>query len=271
MRLVTCVAGGAEVVGIETDDGVAPTAHPDMLSLIRDGATPEAIGDPVAIEEWRAPIARPGKILGSGVNFKGHLDENPAGVLPTEPYFFSKLPSSVIGPGEPIVIDRPERKVDYEVELAVVIGRAARDVDEADALDHVFGYTVVHDVSARDIQFTDNQVTIGKGLDSFCPLGPAIVTPDEVGDPARLFLRTYLNDQVVQDGTTEQWLFSIPYLISYLSRFFTLEPGDVITTGTPAGVGCFRNPELYLQPGDTVTVEVERVGRLTNPVVGAWG
>lgn len=156
------------------------------------------------------------------------------------------------------------------MELAVVIGRAAKNVDESNAFDHVFGYTVVHDVSARDIQFVDNQLAVGKGLDTFCPIGPAVVTVDEVADVNNLRLRTELNGEVMQDGTTAEWLFSIPKLVSYLSGFFTLEPGDIVTTGTPAGVGCFRTPERYLAPGDSVTVEVETVGALTNPVVAAY-
>ena len=269
MRLVTCIADGAQVVGVETDGAIRRTKFASLVQLIASGEPP-TLGEPVEPERMLAPIPRPGKILGSGVNFKNHLDENPAGVLPTRPFFFSKLPSSVIGPDEPIVIDSPERKVDFEVELGVVIGRAAKNVDESDALGHVFGYTVVHDVSARDIQFVDNQITIGKGLDTFCPLGPAVVTADEVANVDNLKLRTEINGEVMQDGCTADWLFSIPYLVSYLSSYFTLEPGDVVTTGTPAGVGCFRNPERYLTPGDVVTVEVEAIGALTNPVTAGY-
>lgn len=269
MRFVTCIVDGAEVVGVEAGGVIRRTEFASLIELIASGAAP-AVGEVVEPERLLAPIPRPGKILGSGVNFKNHLDENPNGVLPTRPLFFSKLPSSVIGPGEPIVIDAPERKVDWEVELAVVIGRPAKKVEEANAFDHVFGYTVVHDVSARDIQFVDNQLAVGKGLDTFCPIGPAVVTADEVADVNDLRLRTVLNGELVQDGTTAEWLFSIPRLISYLSGFFTLEPGDVVTTGTPAGVGCFRSPERYLAPGDVVTVEVETVGSLTNPVVAGY-
>jgi 2,4-diketo-3-deoxy-L-fuconate hydrolase len=269
MRYVTCLVDGTQVVGVEADGAIRPTQFASLIDAIASGERP-ILGEPVTPERMLAPIPRPGKILGSGVNFKNHLDENPNGVLPTQPFFFSKLPSSVIGPGEPIVIDSPERKVDYEVELGVVVGRPARNVDEAHAFDHVFGYTVVHDVSARDIQFADHQVTIGKGLDTFCPIGPAVVTADEIGDVDNLTLRTALNGEVVQDGSTADWLFSIPYLISYLSGFFTLEPGDIVTTGTPAGVGCFRKPERYLGPGDVVTVEVENVGALTNTVVAGY-
>ncbi len=269
MRFVTCLVDGAHVVGVEADGAVRRTQFASLIDAIASGEQP-AVGEPMTPERILAPIPRPGKILGSGVNFKNHLDENPNGVLPAQPFFFSKLPSSVIGPGDAIVIDAPERHVDYEVELGVVIGRPARNVDESRALDHVFGYTVVHDVSARDIQFVDQQVTIGKGLDTFCPLGPAVVTADEIADINSLRLRTELNGEVMQDGSTADWLFSIPHLISYLSAFFTLEPGDIVTTGTPAGVGCFRDPARYLAPGDVVTVEVESVGALTNPVVAGY-
>jgi 2-keto-4-pentenoate hydratase/2-oxohepta-3-ene-1,7-dioic acid hydratase in catechol pathway len=269
MRLVTCIVDGAEVVAAQVSGAVRRTQFGSMIELIASGEPP-MLDDAIKPDRIVAPIPRPGKILGSGVNFKNHLDENPNGVLPTQPFFFSKLPSSVIGPGEPIVIDAPERKVDYEVELGVVIGRPAKNIDESEAFDHVFGYTVVHDVSARDIQFVDSQVTIGKGLDTFCPLGPAVVTADEISDVTNLRLRTVLNGEVMQDGSTADWLFSIPYLLSYLSSYFTLDPGDVITTGTPAGVGCFRTPERYLAAGDSVTVEVESVGTLTNPVVAGY-
>jgi 2-keto-4-pentenoate hydratase/2-oxohepta-3-ene-1,7-dioic acid hydratase in catechol pathway len=269
MRFVTCLVDGAPVVAVEADGAIQRTPFTSLVDLIASGERP-ALGDAVSPERMLAPIPRPGKILGSGVNFKNHLDENPNGVLPNQPFFFSKLPSSVIGPDEEIVIDSPDRRVDYEVELGVVIGKPARGIDEAHAFDHVFGYTVVHDVSARDIQFVDSQVTIGKGLDTFCPLGPAVVTTDEIDDVDNLRLRTELNGEVMQDGSTTDWLFSIPYLISYLSSYFTLEPGDIVTTGTPAGVGCFRNPERYLVPGDVVTVEVENVGRLTNRVVAGY-
>ena len=269
MRFVTCLVGGAQVVGVEAEGVIRRTQFTSLVDLIASGARP-ALGEAVTVERVLAPIPRPGKILGSGVNFKNHLDENPNGVLPTQPFFFSKLPSSVIGPDAEIVIDSSDRKVDYEVELGVVIGAPARNVDEAHVFDHVFGYTVVHDVSARDIQFVDSQVTIGKGLDTFCPLGPVVVTADEIGDVDNLRLRTELNGEVMQDGSTADWLFSIPYLVSYLSSYFTLEPGDIVTTGTPAGVGCFRDPERYLRPGDVVTVEVENVGALTNPVVAGY-
>lgn len=269
MRLVRYRHEGRERVGIESGAGVMPTRFDDVIRLIESGERPEPAGEPVVPERILAPVARPGKIFGSGINFNSHLDENPTGVLPTHPGFFSKLPSSVIGPGDPIVIPEPERDVDYEVELAIVVGAPARRIPRERALDHVLGYTIVHDVSARDLQFAGD-IVLGKGLDSFCPMGPAIVTVDELGDASGLDIATYVNGEKLQEGNTSQWLFDIATIVEYLSAYVTLEPGDVITTGTPAGVAAFRDPPPYLKPGDEVTVEVEGIGRLTNPVVAGW-
>ena len=277
MRLVTYEGNGEAGVGVETPDGVVPVGYASMRELIEAGEAglyaargAAEQGEPVSEARIIAPIPRPGKILCCGVNYRSHQEENPAATLPTVPFFFAKLPSAVIGPGEPIVIPGPESKVDWEVELAFVIGRAARRVARADALDYVFGYTVLHDVSARDVQFVDNQITLGKGFDTFCPLGPALVTKDEVPDPQRLELATYVDDERVQSGSTADQLFDVRYLIEFLTRHITLEPGDVVSTGTPAGVGTFRQPPRYLRSGETVVVEVEGIGRLENPVVAGW-
>jgi 2-keto-4-pentenoate hydratase/2-oxohepta-3-ene-1,7-dioic acid hydratase in catechol pathway len=216
------------------------------------------------------PIPRPGKILCSGINYLSHKEENPAATLPAEPFFFSKLPSAVIGPGDPIIhpgFDRTQQ-VDYEVEFAVVIGQAMQRTPENEVMAHIAGYTILHDVSARDVQFKDNQITLGKNFDTFAPMGPCLVTTDELPDPDNKGLRSYLNGQLMQDGTTRDWLFPLPHLLSFLSRVMTLEPGDVISTGTPAGVGVFRKPPVFLKPGDIVTLEIEGIGRLENPVVG---
>jgi 2-keto-4-pentenoate hydratase/2-oxohepta-3-ene-1,7-dioic acid hydratase in catechol pathway len=269
MRLVRYRHAGSEHVGIEAETAILPTRFGDMIELIRSGERPKPVGEAILPERILAPIARPGKIFGSGVNFLSHLDENPSGVLPEQPGFFSKLPSSVVGPGESIVIPTPERQVDYEVELAIVVGAPARRVPRERALEYVLGYTIVHDVSARDLQFKGDMV-LGKGLDTFCPMGPAIVTVDELGDASNLELTTYLNGERMQQGNTSQWLFDVATLVEFLSSHLTLEPGDVITTGTPAGVGTFRKPPVYLKPGDEVTVEVEGIGRLTNPVLAGW-
>jgi 2-keto-4-pentenoate hydratase/2-oxohepta-3-ene-1,7-dioic acid hydratase in catechol pathway len=227
-----------------------------------------------AFEEVRllAPVPRPGKILCSGVNYLSHKEENPNATLPESPFFFAKLPSAVIGPGQPIVHPKRSltRQVDYEVEFAVVIGASGmRETPEDEVMGCIFGYTILHDVSARDVQFKDNQITLGKNFDTFAPLGPCIVTVDEMIDPGNVRLRTFLNGQVMQDGSTRDWLFPLPRLLSELSQVMTLEPGDVVSTGTPAGVGVFRKPPVFLKAGDVVVLEVEGIGRLENPVVGA--
>lgn len=270
MRLVRYQADGASRVGIESVEGIFPTRFSDTIELIRSGGQPEPSSNPVRPERLLAPIGRPGKIFGSGINFRGHLDENPDGVLPTKPGFFSKLPSSVIGPDEEIVIPAPERQLDFEVEVGIVVGAAARSVPRERALEHVFGYTVLNDVSARDLQFGGGDIVLGKGLDTFCPMGPRLVTVDELGDAAGLRLATYLNGVQMQEGNTSDWLFDVATLIEFLSSYLTLEPGDVITTGTPAGVGFFREPQVFMQPGDRVRVEVDRIGALENDVISGW-
>ena len=190
--------------------------------------------------------------------------------MPEEPFFFAKLPSAVAGPGEAIVIPREETQTDYEVELALVIGQSATQLEEAEALDYVFGYTILNDVSARDIQFKDNQITLGKNVDTYAPIGPEVVTADELGDWSTLRVSSTLNGETMQSAPTSDMLFSPARLIAFLTALITLEPGDVVTTGTPAGVGTFRDPPVYLKPGDTITVSVDRIGDLTNPVAAGW-
>jgi 2-keto-4-pentenoate hydratase/2-oxohepta-3-ene-1,7-dioic acid hydratase in catechol pathway len=210
---------------------------------------------------------RPGKIVAVGLNYDDHVRESGVGA-PESPLVFAKFPSSVIGPEDAIVIDRElTTRVDWEVELAVVIGRRMRRVKPADALDHVFGYTVANDVSARDVQFADGQWVRGKSLDTFCPLGPVVVTPDEIGDPQKLALRTRVNGETVQDSSTAEMIFSVAELLAFCSLSFTLERGDVLLTGTPWGCGEFMNPRRSLRPGDIVETEVEGIGVLRNPVV----
>ena len=276
MRLVTYEHHGQTGVGIAGDGGVAPTAFDDMVALIRDGATPEPTGDPFEPDRLLVPV-RPSKVLCCGINYRAHGEEaaGPAKVL-QDPYFFAKLPTAVAGPGDPIVIPFPEAKVDWEVEFAFVIGRRAKNVAAADALDVVFGYTLLHDVSERAIQLDwtsraqDSQITLGKNPDGFSPIGPAIVTKDEIPDPGNVRIATYVNGVQKQDASTSDWIFSIPVLIEFLTRVVTLEPGDVVSTGTPSGIGYFRDPPEFLQPGDEVTIEADVIGRLTNPVVAGW-
>jgi 2-keto-4-pentenoate hydratase/2-oxohepta-3-ene-1,7-dioic acid hydratase in catechol pathway len=258
----------------------------DMLALVRSGVpalkqarqalefatgpgADAALSFPLARVRVRAPIARPGKILCSGINYHSHFKENPNAKLPTEPFFFSKVPSAVVGQGDPIRVPAQSKQVDYEVELAVVIGRTLCRAAEADVPGSLFGFMNLHDVSARDVQFKDSQITLGKNFDGFSPIGPFIVTSDEYPHPERRKLRSYLNGEVMQDGTTEEWVFPLPKLISFLSHVMTLEPGDVISTGTPSGVGYFKNPQVFLKAGDRVAIEVEGLGRLENPIVSS--
>jgi 2-keto-4-pentenoate hydratase/2-oxohepta-3-ene-1,7-dioic acid hydratase in catechol pathway len=273
MRLVTYSANGTVGVGVRRGDAILDTGYADMHALIADGGAGlervAAAAEEVKGARLLAPI-RPGKILCSGVNYASHAEENPNAVMPTEPFFFSKLPSAVVGPDEPIRIPRPTTLTDYEVELAMVIGKRGYRIAEDSALDHVFGWTILNDVSARDVQFKDAQITLGKNPDTFSPLGPEIVTPDEIGNWSTLRLSTTVNGQTLQSSTTAEMLFSPGRLLAFLSDLITLEPGDVVTTGSPAGVGFFRNPPVFLQPGDTVTVSVDRIGELTNPVEAGW-
>ena len=215
-----------------------------------------------------APV-RPGKVLCSGINYKGHAAENPNAKMPTEPFFFAKLPSSVVGPEAPVAKPPETEQMDYEVEFAAVIGKPLHKAGEADVMPAIFGYTLLNDVSARDVQFKDNQITIGKNFAGFAPIGPCIVTTDEMTAPDRVALKTRLNGRTLQDGSTSDWLFSLPRLISFLSRFVPLEPGDIVSTGTPAGVGIFQKPPVFMKAGDVVEIEAEGIGVLRNPIVGA--
>jgi 2-keto-4-pentenoate hydratase/2-oxohepta-3-ene-1,7-dioic acid hydratase in catechol pathway len=272
MKLVsyTSAAQVVPAVGILTGDGVLPTDHADLRGAIGAGTIVPAPGaQPVRDYALRVPL-RPGKILCAGVNYASHADENPGAVLPTEPFVFAKLPTAVIGPGEPIRIPAPDTQVDYEVELAVVIGARVSRLTPDNALDAVFGYTLCNDVSARNIQFRNNQITLGKGCDTFAPLGPCVVTPDEVGDPQALRLWCAVNGEIRQDSSTVEMLFPVAELLVYVTRHITLEPGDVLTTGTPAGVAAFRDPPPYLRHGDVTEIGADRIGVLRNTVEAGW-
>jgi 2-keto-4-pentenoate hydratase/2-oxohepta-3-ene-1,7-dioic acid hydratase in catechol pathway len=218
----------------------------------------------LASVELLAPVPRPGKIVAIGLNYRSHAAEQ-GREAPDSPVLFAKFNTAVVPDGAVVTWDdRLTQAVDYEAELAVVIGRRGRNVEESRALDLVAGYTCLNDVSARDLQYADKQFTRAKSLDTFCPMGPALVTADEVGDPQALRIQCLVNGEVRQDSTTADMVFSVAQLVAFCSRAFTLEPGDVIATGTPAGVGWFREPKLMLADGDEVTVEIEKVGRLTN-------
>ncbi|MGH3739243.1 MAG: fumarylacetoacetate hydrolase family protein [Micromonosporaceae bacterium] len=272
MRLVTYSDGTGPRVGVLTGDGVAATGATGMLQVIRSGELPHITSAPQPVADLRllAPLPRPGKLLFCGVNYASHKRENPSATLPAEPFFFAKLPSAVIGPGEPIRIPSPHSQVDYEVELAVVIGKGGRGLRRGEAAEHVFGYTVVNDVSGRDVQFKDNQITLGKGFDTFAPMGPCIVTAGEISDPQALRVASYVNGEQRQGEATANMLFPVAVVLEFVSRYITLDPGDIVSTGTPAGVGLFRSPPSLLAPGDVVEVEVDAIGRLRNPVVAGW-
>lgn len=278
MKLATWRRAGRASFGAILSDEVVDLAsvHPDLTSLLAGGAPALdaaqrkcASGDdrfPLSDVEWLPPIPRPGKIICVGLNYRSHLAllDEPA---PEYPVLFTKPTTSLTACGQPVVLPHVSEQVDYEGELAVVIGKAGKYIAERDAAAHVGGYTCANDVSAHDIEFRTSQWTSGKMLDTFCPLGPIVVTADEIEDPNRLRLRTLLNGVVVQDESTGDMCFSVPRLISYISSLTTLEPGDVILTGTPAGLGCMRQPQVFLHHGDVVSVAIDGIGVLVNPVV----
>jgi 2-keto-4-pentenoate hydratase/2-oxohepta-3-ene-1,7-dioic acid hydratase in catechol pathway len=283
VRLISVRTDTVPALGVQAGDrwaaapdllpGAPPTmaallaAGPGAVAALRRAADPERIrreGRALVEADLLAPVPRPGKVIAIGRNYREHADEE--GVDPPQaPLVFAKFPTSIVGPADEIRWD-PEltAQVDWEAELAVVIGTTARNVSEAQALDHVLGYTCLDDISARDLQFGDGQWTRGKSLDSFCPMGPALVTADEIPDPQALGIRCLVNDRVVQDSSTALMYFGVATIISHCSHAFTLEPGDVIATGTPGGVGIFRDPPEFLADGDVVTVSIERVGELRN-------
>jgi acylpyruvate hydrolase len=228
---------------------------------------PKGLLTPLEKVRLRAPIARPGKITCVGLNYADHAREQ--GIEPPkQPIFFLKSINSLCGPGDPILLPPNSTQVDYEAEFAVVIGKAGRRIPEEKAYQYVAGYTILNDVSARDMQFGDKQWYRGKSCDTFAPTGPWIVTADEVPDPHNLGISLTLNGQTMQDSNTSNLIFKVPYLISYLSQSMTWEVGDLISTGTPPGVGVFRKPPMFLKPGDSVSITVEQLGTLTNPVAG---
>ncbi len=214
---------------------------------------------------WLAPVPRPGKLICIGLNYRDHAAESNM-AIPEKPVVFSKFSTAVIGPGEPVVTPATSEQVDYEAELAVVIGRRAKNVSLDSAFDYVLGYTAFNDVSARDFQFADGQWQRGKSCDTFAPMGPFIVTTDEIPDPHKLSIKLRLNGQTMQDSNTDRLIFGVPELIAFLSETITLEPGDVIATGTPPGVGFARKPPVFLKDGDEMEVEIEKIGTLNSVV-----
>jgi 2-keto-4-pentenoate hydratase/2-oxohepta-3-ene-1,7-dioic acid hydratase in catechol pathway len=260
MKLVSYRGGFGRVDG----STVVPMG-PDLIGYLETGEAHD--GDPIQLDglPLRAPVPMPGKVICVGLNYRDHAEES-GQPIPEEPVLFAKYANSVIGSGAPIEIPVLVQQPDYEAELGVVIGRRANRVDEADALDHVAGYTCVNDVSARDLQFRSSQWLLGKAIDTFLPVGPWIVTADEIGDPQTLGIRCLVDGEIMQDSSTKQMVFGVAELVAFISRTITLEPGDLIATGTPPGVGMARTPPRWLRDGDTVTVEIERIGALTNTV-----
>jgi 2-keto-4-pentenoate hydratase/2-oxohepta-3-ene-1,7-dioic acid hydratase in catechol pathway len=279
MRLYTYQTGKQQKVGAERDGRLIELPFPDMITLIRAGTTGLAkakatlktasarAGTPLHKARLLAPIPKPSKIYCSGLNYKSHIKEEPGAKFLEDPRFFGKFNNCVIGPGEAIRHPGLQYQVDYEVELAVIIGKRMFRANESEIMSNIFGYTIFHDVSSRWVQFKDANEMMGKNFDTFAPMGPCIVTADEIPDPAKLRLRLLLNDEVMQDETNQDWCFSLPRLIAWLNSAMTLDPGDVVTTGTPAGVGFFRNPKVFLKPGDICTLEIESIGQLVNSVV----
>jgi 2-keto-4-pentenoate hydratase/2-oxohepta-3-ene-1,7-dioic acid hydratase in catechol pathway len=252
-----------ELDGIATIDDLI-TAGPPAWDAARTAAREG--GEPLRAGMLDTPLKAPSKIACVGLNYHDHCRETGM-AAPERPLIFAKFPSSLVGPDA--AIEWPDgltEQVDWEVELAVVIGRRIRRATETDALDAIFGYTAANDVSARDLQFADGQWVRAKSIDGFCPVGPVIVTPDEFGDPQDKRLAARVNGQTMQDSTTAEMIFGVAEIVSFLSRACTLVPGDLILTGTPWGVGGFRDPPVFLKPGDTVEIEVEGVGVLANEV-----
>jgi 2-keto-4-pentenoate hydratase/2-oxohepta-3-ene-1,7-dioic acid hydratase in catechol pathway len=273
VRLGSASIDGLIAPVVENEDGsfsaLATTDTARTLIAAGASAIPAMIPDDdaprISEPQLLAPLA-PGKIVAIGLNYLDHIRET--GIdAPTRPLVFAKLPSSVVGPDAAIEIDpRITSRVDWEGELAVVIGRRLRHTSVEDALAAVFGYTICNDVSARDVQFEDSQWVRGKSLDTFCPLGPVIVTTDELPDPHALVLQTRVNGELVQNSSTADMIFGVAELLSFCSHSFTLEPGDVLLTGTPWGCGDFMSPPRSLVPGDLVEVSIDRIGVLSNPV-----
>jgi 2-keto-4-pentenoate hydratase/2-oxohepta-3-ene-1,7-dioic acid hydratase in catechol pathway len=267
MKIAQFYKDNSICIGLIHGDSLIPISFEgDMIDLIKCGQPPETRGKSISLDHVKyAPVVtRPSKIIALGLNYKDHAEES-KGNLPEAPLVFAKFPNSLIGHNDEIIWDvNVTRKVDFEAELAVIIGKSIYDCPEDEAMDAVFGYTCANDVSARDLQFGDGQWVRGKSLDSFCPLGPWVVTADELPDPHSLKIRCILNGRIMQDSHTGLMIFRLPEIISFLSRHFTLFPGDIILTGTPSGVGAFRDPSVYMKNGDEVVVEIERVGRLVN-------
>jgi 2-keto-4-pentenoate hydratase/2-oxohepta-3-ene-1,7-dioic acid hydratase in catechol pathway len=247
---------------------LSPNGYGSTLDVITRGmpATVAANKLPLAQVKLHAPLANPPRVFAIGLNYRDHAAEAKM-AIPSTPVVFFKLQSAIIGPGEPIVLPKATTQPDYEAEFAFVIGKGGYRIAACEWRDHVYGYTIVNDVSARDVQFATSQWTMAKSFPTFCPMGPAIVTADEIPDPHNLAISLTIDGVVHQSSNTRELVFRIPELVEYLSSITPLQPGDIVSTGTPGGVGMGRTPKRWLKPGETVTITVEGVGSLTNPVV----
>ena len=282
MRLVTFEAGGQRLPGMVVNNDtvldLSAIGFSSSIDFIVSGADGRAKAEtfarepapsarhPLASVKLLAPIPRPPKLICVGLNYRDHAKETGA-QIPEVPTIFNKFATAVIGPGFNVVLPRVSKAPDYEAEFAFVIGRGGRNITKENWKNHVFGYTMVNDVSARDYQRATTQWLMGKTFDTFAPMGPWIVTADEISDPHELDIQLEINGEILQDSNTRELIFKVPDLIAFLSSVFTLEPGDVVSTGTPSGVGFARKPPRYLHPGDQMTVRIPAIGELTNPVV----
>ncbi len=283
MRLVTFVSGGQAprpgvVTGSDTVLDLSPLGFPSLLAFIESGPEGLAKAENFLFEQASnakhslnqvkllAPIPKPGKLICVGLNYRDHAIETGA-QIPDVPTIFNKFATAVIGPGDNIILPKVSKAPDYEAELAFVIGRGGRHIAANDWKDHVFGYTIVNDVSARDYQRATTQWLMGKTFDTFAPIGPWITTADDIADPHDLDIQLDIGGETLQRSNTRELIFKIPELIAFLSSVFTLESGDIISTGTPAGVGFTRKPPRFLQPGEEVVVRVSGIGELRNPIV----
>ena len=281
MKFVTFQGANARAgAGVLLGDrvvGLAPAGFADILSVLASGPEgftkiqsfvqnpPADSTFPLSSVQLLAPVPRPPKLICVGLNYRDHAAEARQ-EIPTVPTIFAKFSNVVIGPGQPIVLPKNSRKPDYEAEFAFVIGTGGRHIAAEAWRDHVFGYTIFNDVSARDVQSATSQWMIGKSFDTFAPMGPYLVSADEIADPHALEIKLSIGGETLQHSNTRELIFNIPNLVAFLSSVVTLEPGDVVATGTPAGVGFARRPPRYLQPGDEVVVSIEGLGELRNPV-----
>jgi len=280
LRFVTVQRQGYTEPGVMFDDqviGIRGAGFADLIAVIAGGgdamdrvlrwveSAPAGERLDPAAASLAAPIPRPPKIICIGLNYRDHAEETKL-AIPQVPTVFAKFPTAVTGHRHPIVLPKNSTKPDYEAELAVVIGKGGRHIPEERWREHVFGYTILNDVSARDFQMATSQWMIGKTFDTFAPMGPAIVTADEIEDPHNLDISLTLSGEVMQNSNTRNLIFKTEYLIAFLSQVFTFEPGDVVSTGTPAGVGYARKPPVFMKPGDEVAITVDGIGTLRNPV-----